>query len=97
MTIPEPPGPSDDARPLRRIERPVAFIATMGGGLCLFAIVIGISFIGVFAAERAETRVQAITALASIGSSLAGGFAGWLGQGMARANSGGSRDDRRGE
>jgi hypothetical protein len=66
-------------------------IAMVGGGLCLLAVVVGLIILGSHsvtvsgasggtgaASQRSEV---AVTGLAAIGSTLAGGFAGWVARG----------------
>jgi hypothetical protein len=76
MTLPA----IDDPKPLPRVHRPVAVVAVIGGGCCLFALVVGLVLIGL---HDQGVGQDAITALATIGGSLAGGFAGWIGRGAS--------------
>lgn len=72
----EPSSVEDnDPAPLRS----VVTAAVVGGGMCLFAAIVGLTALGLHAAVP-ETRVAAITGLASVASTLAGGFAAWIGQ-----------------
>ena len=59
------------------------FAAVIGGLICLAIVVIGLSVIGF--GKSAEIGQDAITALATIGGSLAGGFGGWIARGLAIA------------
>jgi hypothetical protein len=58
-------------------SRPVT-AAVIGGGVCLFAVVAGITVLGWHSQGVNEV---ATTGLASIGATLAGGFAGWIARG----------------
>jgi hypothetical protein len=78
MTLPEVPPP-EDPRPVKVEQRPVAFVAVLGGGICLFAVVIGLVAMGI----DHDSDVSD-TGLASIGATLAGGFAGWFARGAAQ-------------
>jgi len=60
-----------------RAERPVAFAAVVGGGVSLFAAVVGLVLIGL----KQEVAQDAITALSTIGGALAGAFGGWMARG----------------
>jgi F0F1-type ATP synthase membrane subunit c/vacuolar-type H+-ATPase subunit K len=77
-TMPEVPSP-EDPRPVKTESRPIAFVAVLGGGVCLFAVVVGLVLLGL----DHENEVTD-TGLASIGATLAGGFAGWFARGAAQ-------------
>ncbi len=53
------------------------FVALLGASCALISVVIGLILLG----ERVDVAQDAITALATIGGSLAGGFAGWIARG----------------
>lgn len=74
--IPDMPSPGADhtAHP----GRAVALVAAVGGGLCLALVVIGLTVLGALHASITEVSS---TGLAAIGSTLAGGFAGWIARG----------------
>ena len=74
MTIPD----IDEPKPGPRIQRPVVFAAVLGGGICLLTVIVGLILIGL---HEQDVGQDAITALATIGGSLAGGFAGWIARG----------------
>jgi hypothetical protein len=63
-----------------RANRTIVLAAVVGGGSCLLAVIVGMTVLGI-----AETGVNevATTGLASIGATLAGGFAGWIARGAA--------------
>lgn len=78
--IDEPPNvvpPPDDARRVPRIHRPIAFVAVLGGGACLLAVIGGLIYLG--AVDNADEQISS-TGLASIGATLAGAFAAWMGR-----------------
>jgi hypothetical protein len=56
----------------------VILAAVIGGGVCLFAVIIGITALGWHTDSVTEV---ATTGLTSIGATLAGGFAGWIARG----------------
>lgn len=62
----------------------VIFAAIIGAGVCLFGVVIGLTLIGFTKPE--DIGQDAITALATIGGSLAGGFGGWIARGLIIPN-----------
>lgn len=68
-----------------RVHRPVVFAAVIGGGIALLACVVGLVLIGL----HSDVHQDAITALSTIGGTLAGAFAGW----MARSTIDRRRDD----
>ena len=78
MTLPELAPPQEE-RTLPRSVRPVAMVAVVGGGACLLAVITGLVLLGL---HTQGTNEVAITGLASIGATLAGGFAGWIGRGQ---------------
>jgi hypothetical protein len=71
--------PLPDPRSLRREPnyRPVVMAAVIGGGLSLAIVVVGLVVLGWHA--QGSNQV-AMTGLAAIGSTLAGGFAAWIGR-----------------
>src|SRR4051812_12302306 len=71
------PDVSDD-QPNPPHQRFVVGAAIVGGGICLFAIVVGLVVLGMGQENSGEV---AATGLASIGATLAGGFAGWIARG----------------
>lgn len=62
------------------LQRPTVFAAVIGGGISLLAVVIGLVVLGMGQANSGEV---AATGLASIGATLAGGFAGWIARGRS--------------
>ena len=76
MTLPDLPDPAAPERKIPKVERPIAFAALLGGGACLLAAVIGMIMLGL---EHQGVNEVATTGLAAIGSTLAGGFAAWIG------------------
>jgi hypothetical protein len=89
MALPPPDAPRDPPR----IARPIAFAATLGGGVCLLAVIIGLTVLG--GRENSDVQISA-TGLATIGATLAGAFAAWMGGGgMPRR--GGSQDEHEDE
>lgn len=70
--MPTAPKPTDH----RLHHRPVLLAAVIGGGVCMLAVVIGLTILGL---HSEGTNDVAMTGLAAIGSTLAGGFASWLG------------------
>jgi hypothetical protein len=74
MTLPE--LQSDETVPER--QRPVVFAAVIGGGIALFAVVLGLTLLGWHSENNGEVVA---TGLTSIGATLAGGFAGWIARG----------------
>lgn len=58
-----------------RVQRPTVFAIAIGGGVCAFATIVGLIILGLD-----DNRDVAVTGLAAIGSTLAGGFAGWIGR-----------------
>jgi hypothetical protein len=85
MTLPDPA--SDRATP--RLQRPVVFAAVTGGGIALLAVVVGLVIMGI--EDHGDTQI-ASTGLATIGATLAGAFAGWMGRGRGLSDEG-QRDD----
>jgi hypothetical protein len=74
--------PPDDTRRVPTVQRPIAFVAVLGGGLSLVFVVVGLAFLGW--TDRADAQI-ASTGLATIGATLAGAFASWMGgQGAPR-------------
>jgi hypothetical protein len=67
MTLPSPPQ-----------RDKVILAAVIGGGVCLFAVIVGIAMLGWHSNSVTEV---ATTGLTSIGATLAGGFAGWIARG----------------
>lgn len=63
-------------------EHPFSVVATalFGGGVCLLAVIVGLILIGLSDPESGVGQ-DSITALATIGGSLAGGFGGWMARG----------------
>lgn len=74
---PEPVPPPHERRKVNRIERPIALVAVLGGGIALICVVGGLVFLG--AHDNADEQISS-TGLASIGATLAGAFAAWLGR-----------------
>ena len=70
--IPDPPDPKSG-------EQRAVLAAIWGGGACLALAIIGITLLG---AKNSGVNEVATTALASIGATLAGGFAGWIARGV---------------
>jgi hypothetical protein len=77
--VPELPSAAD--RRIAEPARPVVLAAVLGGGLCLALVVIGLVVLGV--ADESDAQI-AQTGMASIGATLAGGFAGWIGRGAVQ-------------
>jgi len=77
--IPELPPPPDVRRAAGSPARPIVLAAVIVIGACLLAVIIGITVLGWHAGGVNEV---AITGLASIGATLAGGFAGWIARGQ---------------
>jgi hypothetical protein len=77
--VPELPDPAA-RRTVPREARPVVLAAVVGGGTALVAVVIGMVALGI--ADQGHNEV-ATTGLASIGATLAGGFAGWIARGVS--------------
>lgn len=71
MTLPPPHEP----RQIPRVDRPVVVAAVTGGGVAMVAVVVGLTILGW---HSEGTNDVAMTGLAAIGSTLAGGFAGWI-------------------
>lgn len=57
------------------------FAALLGGGVCLLSLIVGLIILG--AINSGAVAQDSITALATIGGSLAGGFGGWIARGTA--------------
>ena len=72
MTLPPP----DDTTPVPKVHRPIAFVAVLGGGAALVAVVAGLTFLGF--TDKQDAQI-ASTGLATIGATLAGAFASWMG------------------
>ena len=72
--VPELPSPAE-----RREGRSVVLAAVIGGGTALVAAIVGLTVLGWHTQGQNEV---AITGLAAIGSTLAGGFAGWIARGQ---------------
>lgn len=78
MGLPDLPPPQAEHEPVQPRDRPIAFAAVIGGGISLLAVIVGLILLGL----QAENDVSD-TGLASIGATLAGGFAGWIARGEA--------------
>jgi hypothetical protein len=63
--------------PTKHARDRAILVALIGVSLALLAVVVGLIVLG----YRGEVAQDAITALATIGGSLAGGFAGWIARG----------------
>lgn len=74
--LPDPAG----RRRVSDSGRPVVLAAVLGGGVALTAVIIGLVILGW---HSEGTNDVAMTGLAAIGSTLAGGFAGWIARGQA--------------
>jgi hypothetical protein len=72
--IPDPPEPPDDE------DENVVLVSVIAVGVALSLVVVGLAVLGW---QGGASRDVAITGLASIGSALAGGFAGWIARGRA--------------
>jgi len=75
--LPDLPDPGD-RRDVHVEHRPVVLAAVIGGGIALALVIIGITVLGV---KNSGINEVSTTGLASIGSTLAGGFAGWIARG----------------
>lgn len=74
------PDPSERRR-VSDPGRPIVLAAVIGGGLALIAVVTGLVILGV--TDENDAQISS-TGLASIGSTLAGGFAGWIARGQVQ-------------
>jgi hypothetical protein len=92
VTDDEVAPPLPDPRALRRTPnyRPVVTAAVIGGGICLLAVIVGLVVLGI--KDNADEQISS-TGLASIGATLAGGFAAWIGRTTGQQNP--PTDDRR--
>ena len=63
--------------PPKRARDRAILVALIGVSTALLAVVVGLIVLG----TRGDVAQDAITALATIGGSLAGGFAGWIARG----------------
>jgi hypothetical protein len=89
--VPELPNPASQRR-VRVEQRPVVIAAVVGGGICLLAVIIGLVALGI--SDKDDAQI-AQTGLASIGATLAGGFAGWIARGQAQQGASQSSTDNR--
>jgi hypothetical protein len=80
--VPELPDPASRRRVVAG-GRPVVLAAVVGGGIALVAVVAGIVVLGL---HHQGANDVATTGLASIGATLAGGFAGWIARGAAQSS-----------
>jgi hypothetical protein len=71
-----------------RAPERVVLAAVIGGGICLFTVIVAITVLGWHSQGINEV---ATTGLASIGATLAGGFAGWFARGRYEGE--GQRDE----
>jgi hypothetical protein len=83
MTLPDPPTHRRRIPPAHRL---IVAAAVVGGGVCLFAVIVGLVVLGY---QEGSSGEVAKTALAAIGATLAGGFASWIGREQGRRE----RDD----
>jgi hypothetical protein len=70
----------------RRITEPgraIVLAAVIGGGLALVAVVTGLVILGV--TDEQDAQISS-TGLSAIGSTLAGGFAGWIARGQVQTH-----------
>lgn len=74
--------------PTRLASDRAILAALFGASLSLLAVVVGLIVLG----TRLDVAQDAITALATIGGSLAGGFAGWIARGTLEHNAGPNDD-----
>jgi hypothetical protein len=84
-SLPPPPSTRDD-----HDQRPVVLATVIGGGICLFAVIVGVVLLGKSSQGINEV---ATTGLVSIGATLAGGFGGWIARGHVTT----TREHRRGD
>lgn len=76
MTLPPP----DETTGVPPSHRPIAFAAVFGGGFALVLVVVALGFLGF--TDKGDAQI-ASTGLATIGATLAGAFASWMGGGGA--------------
>jgi|SRR5262245_38482707 len=87
--VPALPDPSDRRKVAE--SREVVMAAVIGGGVALSMVILGLVTLGIN--DTADAQI-ASTGLASIGATLAGGFAGWIARGQAhRGDEPRRRDD----
>jgi len=67
-----------DLPPVRSARPPVVLAAVVGASIALLGVIAGITILGVVQSGINEV---AVTGLATIGATLAGGFAGWIARG----------------
>jgi ABC-type Fe3+ transport system permease subunit len=77
VSLPEP----ERSKRVPRIHRPIVWTVVLGGGAALMTAIIGLVVLGIN--DKNDTQI-ALTGLASIGATLSGAFAGWLGSGSSR-------------
>lgn len=75
--LPDLPAPGE-RREVPAEDRRVVLAAVIGAGIALVAVVAGITILGWHSQGVNEV---ATTGLATIGATLAGGFAGWIARG----------------
>ena len=73
MAAPEPLG----RRRVPNTQRPIVMAIAIGGGVSLFAVVVGLILLGL--SSNGDEQISS-TGLASIGATLAGAFAAWMGR-----------------
>jgi hypothetical protein len=78
--VPDLPDPRSQRR-VPSAGRPIVMAAVIGGGACLAFVIVGLVVLGI--SDSSDAQI-AQTGLASIGATLAGGFAGWIGRASAQ-------------